>query len=166
MSLDEILADNPNNVYIKAKNLIPYPYSETTKTVDGITYTVQDSGGIKISGTATAVNHFYIANTITLEKGKTYTLSTNSGLPVIMQDKSYTQSVTSINTPATFTAQYTDYYIYISISSGQTISDITVCPQLELGTVATSFHKSGLMEVNKVIYSKDGITTVKWEKGD
>lgn len=164
MNLDDVLKNNLSEVYIKAKNLIPYPFSEATKTSDGITYTVQDNGSIKINGTATAVSHFYIANSITLKKGKTYTLSTNSGLPVILQDKSYTQSVTSINKASTFTAQYTEYTIYISISLNQTVNNITVCPQLELGDVATEFHKSGLLEVDKIVYSSNGTLTTKWTK--
>ena len=35
------------------KNLIPYPYYETTKTVNGITFTVNDDGSITVNGTST-----------------------------------------------------------------------------------------------------------------
>ena len=38
------------NVY-GAKNLLPYPYADTTKTTNGITYTDNGDGTIKINGT-------------------------------------------------------------------------------------------------------------------
>lgn len=36
---------------VKCKNLIPYPYTHTTKTVNGVTYTDLGDGGIKVQGT-------------------------------------------------------------------------------------------------------------------
>lgn len=40
---------------VASKNLITLPYSFTTSTVNGITFTAQSDGGIKVTGTATAV---------------------------------------------------------------------------------------------------------------
>ena len=37
-----------------AKNLIPYPYYHSSRTENGITFTVNDDGSVKVSGTATA----------------------------------------------------------------------------------------------------------------
>ena len=147
-------ACNDVKINISCKNLIPYPYGEDTKTADGITYTVQTDGGIKISGTSTAISHFYIVNSITLVKGQTYTLSSNSGQPLTIADKTNTQSVTSINTPQTFVAQYTEYYIYITVSVNITVNDIIVYPQLEIGSTATNYEKynGGVKPVKKVVY--------------
>lgn len=48
------------NVY-GAKNLLPYPYDDTTKTTNGITYTDNGDGTIKINGTCVnASAWFYI----------------------------------------------------------------------------------------------------------
>ena len=40
------------------KNLLEIPYTDSSKTVSGITYTVKDNGDIAISGTATASSYF------------------------------------------------------------------------------------------------------------
>ena len=37
-----------------AKNLLPYPYAETTSTKNGITFTVNSDGTVTVNGTATA----------------------------------------------------------------------------------------------------------------
>ena len=37
-------------------NLLPYPYKETTKTSNGITWTINDDGSIKVSGTSTGTS--------------------------------------------------------------------------------------------------------------
>lgn len=41
-----------------AKNLIPFPYMTSDKTENGVTFTVQDDGGIKVTGTAAGVVYF------------------------------------------------------------------------------------------------------------
>lgn len=63
----------------KNKNLIVYPYDQTTKTTNGITFTVNTSGSIKVNGTSTANTYFYAkqkntTGAIPLQPG-TYTLS-------------------------------------------------------------------------------------------
>ena len=40
------------------RNLIPFPYMTDDKTENGVTFTVQDDGGIKVNGTATGVAYF------------------------------------------------------------------------------------------------------------
>lgn len=46
--------------YEPYENLIPYPYSETTKTENGITFTDNGDGSITINGTATAQAQFVV----------------------------------------------------------------------------------------------------------
>lgn len=41
------------------KNLIVYPYDQTTKTTNGVTFTVNPSGSVKVNGTSTANTYFY-----------------------------------------------------------------------------------------------------------
>lgn len=50
---------------IGAKNLLPYPYAETTKTQNGITYTVNSDGTITVSGTAERGSSFNLTPMIT-----------------------------------------------------------------------------------------------------
>lgn len=44
----------------KNKNLLPFPYFENTKTVNGITFTCNNDGSITANGTATALTKFYL----------------------------------------------------------------------------------------------------------
>lgn len=41
-------------VKVHGKNLLPYPYRETKKTIDGVTFTTQADGGIALNGTPTS----------------------------------------------------------------------------------------------------------------
>lgn len=56
------------------KNLIPYPYVDTSKTQNGITFTVQADHGIQITGTATA-NTYFNLGVIPVKKGVSYSLT-------------------------------------------------------------------------------------------
>lgn len=51
---------------VKTTNLIPYPYADKTKTINGITFTVNTDGTITVNGTATKETYFVIGKT-TLE---------------------------------------------------------------------------------------------------
>ena len=62
------------------KNLLPYPYAETTKTVKGVTFTDNGDGSITVSGTATGYASFAISSVLsslplTVVPGATYTFS-------------------------------------------------------------------------------------------
>lgn len=60
------------------KNLIPFPYYDKTKTVNGVTFTVNDDGSVTANGTATAGATFtawHRNQGLLLEKGKTYRMS-------------------------------------------------------------------------------------------
>ena len=46
------------NGYVGAKNLLPYPYYNTTMTESGLTITDNGDGTVKVNGTATAVVRF------------------------------------------------------------------------------------------------------------
>lgn len=62
------------------KNLIPYPYAETTKTEDGYTFTDNGDGSVTVSGTLTrdwAVD-FYLTHALELPAGE-YVISTDGG---------------------------------------------------------------------------------------
>lgn len=57
------------------KNLLPYPYIDTTKTVNGIIFTDNGDGSITMNGTATA-DSIFLLGPVSLKAG-TYTLSVN-----------------------------------------------------------------------------------------
>lgn len=139
----EVLKVKYNN-----KNLIPYPYFSNTITNNGVTYTVNANGSIKVSGTASADNNsiFFIrSNTLplTLKQGEQYTLSGHiegSGVTFSMQDTSFKQII-SVNNTATsksFTTLYSNYYMWLVVLKGTTV-DTVVYPQLEMGNKATDY---------------------------
>lgn len=135
-------------VKYNSKNLIPYPYFSNTITNNGVTYTVNANGSIKVSGTASADNNstFFIrSNTLplTLKQGEQYTLSGHiegSGVTFSMQDSSFKQII-SVNNTATsksFTTLYSNYYMWLVVLKGTTV-DTVVYPQLEMGNKATDY---------------------------
>lgn len=154
------------NYKTKSNNLIPLPYSETSRIEEGITYTVNDNGTILINGTATMVSNFFLTKTLKLEIGKTYTISSNCNLPLTIEDSSIKQVVTCISTPQTFTAEYETYWIFITVGKGTVCDNILVKPQLELGTTATEYLPYGeqSLDVERVVYSTNGVNETVWIK--
>ena len=142
----------------KNKNLILYPYYETTKTDKGITFTSNADGTITANGTASAAVAFDViyswnnTQSYPLEVGKTYTLS---GCPVGGSASGYrlqavfrstsntTDFVSDYGSGLTFTADTTKYRmgVRIVLESGTKVSNLVFKPQLEKGSTATSFVK-------------------------
>ena len=135
------------------KNLIPYPYTETTKTVNGVTFTDNGDGGITVNGTATA-NAIYFVRTntnFTVEKG-IYTLS---GCPTGGNKSSYSLGIDVYN-DKTWLKNFFDYGegvfvdltssvftrlpVYIRVVTGTTVNNLVFKPMLELGNAATDYE--------------------------
>jgi hypothetical protein len=135
-------------VGVYGRNILKYPYNETTKTEGGITFTDNGDGIITANGTATKKVNFVFRNygNIQLQKGKTYVLSGcasggNSNTYCIMvQDSSYTQIVIDYGDGAAFTAEFNDYAVWIRIYEGATLNNVVFKPQVELGTQATPYE--------------------------
>ena len=58
------------------KNLIPYPYMYTTRTVNGVTYTDNGDGSVTVSGTATGYSDFFF-KIMSIAPNTTFTFSKN-----------------------------------------------------------------------------------------
>lgn len=134
------------NAKLGRKNLIPYPYTNTTKTLNGITFTVNSDGSVTVSGTATAQAYFKLQQSFSLKKGQYFF----SGCPTGGAGGTYSLYLS--------TADYTFYKadvgngIYINAESDKTVSiviniakDTTVenlvfKAQLELGSTATAYE--------------------------
>lgn len=135
------------------KNLLQYPYYETTKTMNGITFTDNGDGTITANGTATDTAKFRAKfwDENSCEAGTYYV----SGCPTGGSDNTY-----CINFAAKYneeiigdTLDYGEgfqinapngidkFYAYIIIKSGVTVSDLVFKPQLELGTAATEYEQ-------------------------
>lgn len=139
---------------LASKNLIPYPYSDTTKTVNGITFTDNGDGSVTISGTASDNAYF------NLQRNADYG----------------TQPINAINknsaTNGVYTASSRIYYnavnktVTINIPSGTTL-DETVYPQVELGTTPTAYtpYISDFSTVNVTRCGKNLTTPQQVYKG-
>lgn len=130
------------------KNLLPYPYYDTTKTYNGLTYTDNGNGGISVKGIATSSSNFYFLKnsiTATLVDGETYTFAITGaeqkGFLSIVRE---TGTREWLKTPCTITWSNVYYEnapsFYVQFDNGENI-DTVIFPQIELGTVATEYEQ-------------------------
>ena len=71
-----ILKSDPSKKIGIGKNLLPYPYANTTKTVNGVTYTDNGDGSVTVSGTATEYSDFFF-KIMSIAPNTTFTFSKN-----------------------------------------------------------------------------------------
>ena len=128
------------------KNFIKYPYAETSKTINNITFTDNGNGTVTINSTgASATTYFNMAvqaDPILFKQG-TYTVNqvyTSSDV----QFNIYKADGTTISTgysERTFTLSEDAYvYYFLRINTGAIINNITVYPQVEIGSTATTYE--------------------------
>lgn len=139
-------------VKVHGKNLIPFPYAEQSTTRDGVTFTVNDDGGVLLTGTATVNTSFNIVmqyqKRLPVKKGKKYVLSCNS---TFTEDTGYVYlqnwvngvgvDSLSVRKGSVLFEPSQDGYIQIGIVllKGKTYNE-TVYIQLEEGSVATEYE--------------------------
>ena len=119
-------------------NLLPYPYTETSKTVNGITYTVNDDGSILLNGTATADSDF----TFYEEKGGQSTSNipgnyisggtSDAHVRVISRESSnyHVLADNSVGFTSIDKSTYTKGYVEIKITSGKKFDNVLIKPML------------------------------------
>lgn len=145
----------------KTKNLIPYPYANTTKTVNGVTFTDNGDGSITVNGTATANATFYIKTTDKNFKPSSTTLyisgcpaggslstyrMTVSAFKQTESDYTYVVGASDIGNGALLNLTNKDYSqleLSINIFSGTTVNNLVFKPMLELGNTATDYEPYG-----------------------
>ena len=139
---------------IVADNLIPYPYATANKTLNGITWTVNNDGTITVNGTATAVSYFFLDITSSLPAG-TYAISGcpsdggSSKFFIRVRDYTDEANVKTIcndyGNGAIFTlTKDTPKRIYISVENGVTVNNVTFKPMLEKGPIAHAYRPYNL----------------------
>ena len=148
------------------KNLIKYPYKDTTKTLNGVIFTDNGDGTITVNGTATANTTFNIRDSKTtvwdgVEPNEIYTAS-------LTLEGGYSKSVSfvvnyypegsssysgwlsaSVDKPITKVCPENIAGIrsYIYIPSGATVSNLLIKPQLEKGETATDYEPFGKYKI-------------------
>lgn len=138
------------------KNLIPYPYTETTSTKDGISITDNGDGTLTLNGDNTESGvAFTLSSTNIFEKGKKYMLSLrsqnstifNTQLIVVLNNSStnYTCLMNSskLMDLSSLTEDITEVSILIMMYPNQNYINETICPQIEIGESVTSYETPG-----------------------
>ena len=133
------------------KNILPYPYYQTTLTLNGMTFTDNKDGSLTVSGVSTSASSFWFTGyTIRLKKGMRYSLSaygnyTVVGTPYLWLASSKKGAITMINLAdqksSTFTANddYTDAAVYITAAKAGYSIEGTITPQLAVGDATDDY---------------------------
>lgn len=131
-------------VKLRSKNLIPYPYYDTTKTENGVTFTDNGDGTITLNGTATGNSRFdFLRNSNAYFPNGTYTLSGISGGSVtkyyiqMFSGSNYYDSLSSGSMTVVTDGNLTMITLYVK--TGATFNNLVIKPQLEVGTASTEY---------------------------
>lgn len=123
----------------KCTNLIPYPYTETTRTENGITFTDNGDGTVTANGTATANSVFYSQNNLVLPSGN-YVLSggNNAGSTSVvlhyLDESGNSVYITSYSEESFSLTEQKAVVVYLQVFSGKTVSNFVFKPMLNEGT--------------------------------
>lgn len=141
-------------------NLLPYPFHDKTKTVNGITFTDNGDGTITANGTATGYADF------TLYKDATKPLCAAGflhGCPAGGLTDSFSLRVSDLVTKSgTDTGSgcgvYCDAcYIFIRILAGVTVDNLTFAPMINIGLRAVPFEKGASKQEIEIPHALPGI---------
>ena len=146
---------------VATENLIPYPYTETTKTANGVTFTVNSDGSITVNGTATSDADFMLLRGPIQGYSESYFLS---GCPSGGSDTTYYISENFTASKDTGNGVVlnnlpSDQVWRIVIKSGTTVNNLVFRPMLNEGTEAKPYSKwfAGL----KNVFFKEIVSTGK-----
>ena len=128
---------------VATENLIPYPYTETTKTANGVTFTVNSDGSIMVNGTATSDADFMLLRGPVQGYSESYFLS---GCPLGGSDTTYYISENFTASKDTGNGVVlnnlpSDQVWRIVIKSGTTVNNLVFRPMLNVGTEAKPYSK-------------------------
>lgn len=122
-----------------------------TWTYNGVTCTNNGDGSFTLNGTATATATWRIEQSTAnghdhlRTLNGTYTLSCKgiqTGVSLIVTQFDVWQTIGRVQnneTPSTFTSNLNDTLVYIAVTNGTTVNNVTVYPQLEKGSIASSY---------------------------
>ena len=154
-------------VTVKSKNLIPYPYCETTKTVNGITFTDNGDGTITANGTATERATFKLQTftNVNLEKGEYFISGCHTGgninsyrinFATRMENKTFFDKSDIGNGLLLDTEnKISSVYGVIIIAEGTTCSDLIFKPMLCRGKTSIPYKKY-FSDKTKAIVKRSG----------
>ena len=134
------------------KNLIPYPYKENAKVINGVTFTDNGDGTITANGTPTSGSAVFQLNNVKLEASKKYILT--DGV-VASIDTYYTQLYAAdvLPPPASFSGEFisedVEYLARIVIKSP--VSNLVFRPMLRRAEILDDTWEPYALSVNEMI---------------
>lgn len=133
---DMMICGNSNQNQTEGKNLLKYPYIETTKTSLGITFTDNKDGSINVSGTGTETACYNLYSNI---DGKRLTLASGT-YKIVAKGRSKcnvfaNNGVNSVKNEGTFTITdgHNDVWCFIEAPKGLAL-DETIYPMIQLAS--------------------------------
>lgn len=165
----KVKASGGSKVIRYGKNLLKYPYTDASKTLNGVTFTVNEDGTVLVNGTATAKTTFLLYSGDTQLISDTEADLFLSGCPEGGSTSTYyiVDSWTGIYevgegrilTKGTNRTRV----VGIGVESGVTMNNVLFKPQIEVGTVKTAFEPyvepmesavvDGMAEVTSAYYT-------------
>lgn len=133
---DMIIYGRSSQFTTTGKNLLKYPYIETTKTYLGITFTDNKDGSINVSGTGTKTAYYNLYSNI---DGKRLTLASGTYKLVVKGrskcDVIVNNGVDSVKNEGTFTITdgHNEIYCYIKVQEGLAVGE-TIYPMIQLAS--------------------------------
>ena len=131
---------------VRRESLIPYPYHNTTKTINGVTFTDNGDGSIGAKGTATANAWFDLWVNFSLPPNKNYTLSGNPDKDktfiyiTFSKNSQWYKDCYNISPPITITTEEDCVYrVRIIVREGATV-DTVFQPMLNEGATALPYQ--------------------------
>lgn len=162
------------------KNLIPYPYYQTTLEKNGITYTDNGDGTVIANGTATADSKFYIVwrtQNLIIDTETEYILSNIGNMPngvILLLDahknngSTWVKSVVIANDEKekqfSLSSEIDGFHLNISINKGITVNNITFKPMIRLATDTDNTWEP-YKETLSTIPTPNGLAGIKVDSG-
>jgi hypothetical protein len=146
------------NIPHTSRNLLPYPYADTTKNHKDITWTDNGDGTITANGTATGYSRFGLLSDDALRNflvdGEAYTWRSNGSVAMVLsaQDATGAWKYWGNGTGVVIDkSTYTYADLYLQFSPNAVADEALLKPQLELGSAATAYEPPASVRVPATI---------------
>lgn len=150
------------NLYRSGKNFLPFPYSEGSKTANGITFIDNGDGSITITGQNNGTNNsvFYLVSggSVVLPKGDYVVSGLTSGC--VIMGTSPTAGYVAFADKRTLAedTEFKSFYLQIEKGNTTVFDNVVVKPMIEMGTIATEYEL--YVEPSECVVNTDGTANV------
>ncbi len=156
------------NSIVTGSNLLPYPYAETTKTINGITFTDNGDGSITINGTATGQAWFKFCESFNSSSGSSYDVAFLDENNQIVSFHNYNTTL-AVNTSEQSYATTDGYMTGLPFEPNEIISSIMIViatedsfDNLTLYPIITFYDSSHLQSFNWEPYTQSLIVSLPY----